>query len=207
MEEIPLFPLGRALFPDGVLHLRVFEVRYLNMIRRCIDEGKEFGVVGLLEGREVRSPEGVEKLSNAGTMARIDAWHAPIPALIHLRCIGTSPFELQDSRQEKFGLWMGRGTPLATDSPVAIPSSLQACADALGRVIARLQQEGTPADAMPICPPFRLDECGWVADRWAEMLPLTALQRQHLLHMRDPQARLERIQKYLLLQGVLGPGA
>lgn len=206
MEEIPLFPLGRALFPDGVLHLRVFEVRYLNMIRRCIEEENEFGVVGLLEGREVRSPEGVERLSNAGTMARIDAWYAPVPALIHLRCIGTVPFELVDSRQEKFGLWMGTSTPLEPDLPVSVPAPLQNCADALGRIIARLQQEGTPADAMPICPPFRLDECGWIADRWAEMLPLTALQRQNLLHMRDPEARLERVQKYLQMQGVLGSG-
>lgn len=204
MEEIPLFPLGRALFPNGVLHLRIFEVRYLDMIRRCIEEDREFGVVGLIEGREVRSPESVEKLSNAGTMARIDAWHSPMPALIHLRCIGTAPFELLDSHQGKFGLWVGRGTPLALDASVPVPASLQPSADALGRLIANLQQEGAPSEAMPLAAPFRLDECGWVADRWGELLPLTAIQRQNLLRMRDPEARLERVQRYLGLHGVLG---
>ncbi|WP_397475365.1 LON peptidase substrate-binding domain-containing protein [Pusillimonas sp.] len=203
MEEIPLFPLGRALFPNGVLHLRIFEVRYLDMIRRCIEKGSEFGVVGLLEGREVRSPDGVEKLSNAGTMARIDAWHAPMPALIHLRCIGTTPFELLDSRQEKFGLWVGSGAPLDPDASTPIPASLQASADALGRLIASLQQEGAPLEAMPVAAPFRLDECGWVADRWGELLPLTAMQRQNLLRLRDPETRLERVQHYLRLHGVL----
>lgn len=203
MNEIPLFPLGRALFPDGVLHLRVFEVRYLDMIRRCIDLGSEFGVVGLLEGREVRSPEGVERLANAGTLARIEAWHAPMPALIHVRCIGTTPFELVDSRQEKFGLWVGRAEPLAADAPTPLPPSLQPSADALGKLIANLQKEGAPPAAMPVASPFRLDECGWVADRWSELLPLTAQQRQNLLRMRDPLERLERVQHYIRLHGLL----
>ena len=63
MATIPLFPLSNALFPAGVLHLRIFEVRYLDMIRRCIADGSEFGVVGLLSGQEVRTPEGVETLA------------------------------------------------------------------------------------------------------------------------------------------------
>ncbi|MDX3893391.1 LON peptidase substrate-binding domain-containing protein [Pusillimonas sp.] len=202
MDEIPLFPLGRALFPDGVLHLRVFEVRYLDMIRRCIADGSEFGVVGLLEGREVRSPESVETLATAGTMARIDTWHAPMPALIHVRCIGTAPFELLSSRQEKYGLWVGRPAPLAPDPPTPLPASLKPSADVLGRLIANMQKEQMPAAAMPLAPPFKLDECGWVADRWAELLPLTALQRQNLLKMRDPRQRLERVQGYIRLHGL-----
>jgi len=203
MDEIPLFPLGRALFPDGVLHLRVFEVRYLDMIRRCIADGSEFGVVGLLEGREVRSPESVETLATAGTLARIDAWHAPMPALIHVRCVGTAPFELLESRQEKYGLWVGRSRPLAIDPPTPVPAALRPSADALGKLIANMQKEAIPAAAMPVAPPFKLDECGWVADRWAEMLPLTAQQRQNLLKMRDPRQRLERVQSYVRLHGLL----
>lgn len=205
MDEIPLFPLGRALFPGGVLNLRVFEVRYLDMIRRCIADQREFGVVGLLEGREVRSPEGLETLASCGTMARIDAWHAPMPALIHLRCVGTTPFRLHESRQEKYGLWVGEGTPLAADTSQPVPAALQASADALGKLIANMQQEGVPAEAMPVAPPFRLDECGWVADRWSELLPLTAQQRENLLLMRDPVERLERVQHYIRLQGLLRP--
>ena len=68
----PVVSLSRALFPGGVLHLRVFEVRYLDMVRRCIADGTGFGVVALLSGNEVRSPEGLETLAPVGTMARID---------------------------------------------------------------------------------------------------------------------------------------
>jgi len=60
-----------------------------------------------------------------------------------------------------------------------------------------------PAPAMPVAAPFRLDESGWVADRWGELLPLTALQRQRLLTEPDPVRRLEKVQQYLDMQGLL----
>ena len=34
--EIPLFPLGSVLFPGGVLSLKVFEQRYLDMAAECL---------------------------------------------------------------------------------------------------------------------------------------------------------------------------
>src|SRR5690606_1549958 len=72
MDDIPLFPLGNALFPAGVLTLQVFEVRYLDIVKKCIANQSEFGVVVLLSGREIRTPEGQETLAGVGTMARID---------------------------------------------------------------------------------------------------------------------------------------
>ncbi|WP_241059302.1 LON peptidase substrate-binding domain-containing protein [Achromobacter xylosoxidans] len=193
MATIPLFPLSNALFPAGVLHLRIFEVRYLDMIRRCIADGTEFGVVALLAGNEVRSPEGQEVLADVGTLARIDAWDAPMPALLQLRCVGTSRFRLVSSQLAKYGLWMGEIEPIPDDPPLPVPAPLQPCADALGRLVAQWQQEGVPADRMPVAPPYRLDECAWVADRWCELLPLPAADQVRLLALTDPRARLEAV--------------
>ncbi len=123
MATIPLFPLSNALFPAGVLHLRIFEVRYLDMIRRCIADGTEFGVVALLAGNEVRSPEGQEVLADVGTLARIDAWDAPMPALLQLRCVGTSRFRLVSSQLAKYGLWMGEIEPIPDDPPLPVPAA------------------------------------------------------------------------------------
>lgn len=197
MALIPLFPLSNTLFPAGVLHLRIFEVRYLDMIRRCIADGSEFGVVGLLAGNEVRSPEGVETLSPVGTMARIDSWDSPMPALLEVRCLGTSRFRLISSEVAKYGLWMGQTEPIADDSPAPVPGAMQASADALGRLIAQWQQEGVPPERMLVAPPFRLDDCGWVADRWCELLPLPADDKARLLGLTDPVARLASIQDLL----------
>ncbi|MFD4836961.1 LON peptidase substrate-binding domain-containing protein [Achromobacter sp. NPDC058515] len=202
MSLIPLFPLSNALFPAGVVHLRIFEVRYLDMIRRCIAQGSEFGVVGLLAGNEVRSPEGTETLSPVGTMARVDTWDAPMPALLEIRCTGTGRFRLLSSVVAKYGLWMGEAEPIADDPPAPVPPAMQGSADALGRLVAQWQQEGVPPDRMPLAPPFRLDDSGWVANRWCELLPLPPDDKATLLAMTDPVARLASIQDVLRGQGL-----
>lgn len=200
---IPLFPLGNALFPDGVLHLRIFEVRYLDMIKKCLANQSEFGVVPLLAGREVRTPEGTETLAGAGTMARIDEWSAPMPGLLQLRCSGTRRFQLATHQQAKFGLWTGDATFLEADPVAEVPGHLQLVTDALGKLIAELQQSGVAQDQMPVAPPFRLDEAGWVANRWCELLPVPAAQKQILLEMEDPVQRLAHVQQYMLDRGLL----
>jgi len=197
MAEIPLFPLSNALFPAGVLHLRVFEVRYLDMIRRCLADGREFGVVVLLSGSEVRTPEGTETLADVGTMARIDQCDAPMPALLSLVCTGTTRFRLVSARQAQYGLWMGQAEPLPEPPAREVPRALQPSADALGQLIAGMQREGVPPASMPLAPPFRLDDCAWVADRWAELLPLAAAEKARLLGLEDPLARLQAIQDAL----------
>jgi Lon protease-like protein len=203
MTSIPLFPLSKPLFPSGVLSLRIFEVRYLDMIKKCIADQSEFGVVALLSGSEVRTPEGREELAQVGTMARIDAWSAPMPGLFHVRCVGTTRFRLLSTEQGKYGLWRGQADPMAADDEIGLPVALQAAANKLGGLIAELQKEGLPADQMPIAAPFHLDECGWVADRWSEVLPMPLAQKLQLLALTDPVLRLEQVQQYLVDQGLM----
>ena len=201
MTTIPLFPLGTTLFPDGLLPLRIFEVRYLDMIRRCLAEQTGFGVVALLSGREVRTPEGGEQLALAGTMARIDSHDSPMPSLLHIRCTGTQRFRLKQSHQGKYGLWMGEAEILPDDSVQEIPAKLQKTADRLGQFIAGLLKDRTPESEMPVGRPFRLDDAGWVANRWAELLPLTVAQKQSLLLNENPVARLQSIHEILTAYG------
>lgn len=203
MATIPLFPLGNALFPDGVMHLRIFEVRYLDMIGKCIAEGSSFGVVPLLEGREVRTPEGRAVLARAGTLARIVESSAPMPGLLQIVCAGERRFRLLSAQEGKFGLWRGEIEILEDDAPREIPTQLQPAAYALGALIADLQRQATPAALMPIAPPFRLDECGWVANRWAEILPLPPVAKEELLLTSDPELRLAHIHTMLDDRGLL----
>lgn len=202
--SIPLFPLATVLFPDGVLPLQIFEVRYLDMINKCIANGTQFGVVSLTQGSEVRKPEVTETFAAVGTLARISEWQAPQQGLLQICCSGTTRFRIASSEQLKHGLWVAQTTPIESDQIVAIPAELQNTAIALGKLIASLQDEGVPANEMPIAPPYRLDECGWVANRWCELLPISAAQKQRLLELDSPLVRLELIQDALAEQGVLG---
>ncbi len=63
-----MFPLGSVLFPHALLPLRVFEPRYLEMTRECLDGDSEFGVVLIERGSEVG---GGDQRFDTGTVARI----------------------------------------------------------------------------------------------------------------------------------------
>ncbi len=107
LSSLPLFPLGAVLFPGGVLPLRIFEVRYLDMIGRCHKAGAPFGVVTLTQGAEVRRPGGgVEAFHSVGTLATITALETPQPGLMTIRCHGEQRFRIARSEQLKHGLWI-----------------------------------------------------------------------------------------------------
>lgn len=203
MQTIPLFPLGNTLFPDGVLALQVFEIRYLDLIRKCMADDSEFGIVALLKGSEVRKPEGGEVLTDIGTMARITHAQAPMPSLLRLHCVGKRRFRLHNTEQRQYGLWVGQAELLPEDPPVDIPDDLQHTANVLGKLIAGWQQEGIPAEAMPVGAPYRLDEAGWVANRWSDLLPLTIPDKVALLAENDPLTRLRQVHEMLDARGLL----
>lgn len=203
MASIPLFPLNTILFPDGHLPLQVFEVRYLDLIKRCIARGEEFGVVSLLDGSEVRLPDKQETLSTAGTMARIIDWTAPLPGLLQISCVGTTRFQVRSAEQLKHGLWMAEVDEVAEDMVVPVPTEQQDVANALGALIRSLQKKQISTANMPLAPPYRLDEAGWVANRWCELLRLDLEEKQRLLLQENPVLRLELIQDVLSENGLL----
>jgi len=192
METIPLFPLSHGLFPDGRLDLQIFEVRYLDLVRRCHREGTPFGVAWIEQGREVTVPGQQPQLFSCGTLAHIDSLETVQAALLHVRCHGGQRFVLHATRPGPLGVWQGDVEYLPPDDALDIPPDLEYLAQRLGRGIASAQKEGRLPD-LPLLPPFRLDECGWVANRWAEFLPVPAAYKQALLQESDPLVRLRAI--------------
>ena len=197
----PLFPLGTVLFPDGVLPLQIFEVRYLDMIRRCIADGTPFGVVLLTEGGEVRTPEGEERFLGAGTLASVQETTASGPGLLQVICRGGARFKVVTSERRTNGLWMASTELVEPDRNIPIPSELQGAADALDKVLASLHD--VPEQRWPVMPPFRVDDCGWVANRWCDLLPLPAQQKQGMLMLDNPVIRLELMHDILDEHGLI----
>ena len=195
-ERIPLFPLSQALLPDGMLHLNIFEVRYLDLIKRCQREAIPFGVVGLVQGHEVQVPEEVPQLHRVGTLAHLQQVDSVQPALLQVVCRGGLRFALTEHERGPFGVWYAQVHYLPADAPEPIPSDLQALANMLGQLIADGQKVGV-RQALPIFAPYRLDECGWVANRWTELLPIPANDKQQLLAELDPVKRLRRIARFV----------
>jgi Lon protease-like protein len=192
-QLLPLFPLSSGLFPDGLIALRIFEVRYLDMIKRCLREKTPFGVVMLKNGREVDAPQESVAFETIGCEAELITVDAITPALLSVRARGGRRFEILSCDKGRYGLWSGRVRMIPGDEACEIPAAQQGAADSLGQIIARLQRQGVSPAEMPILAPYRLDEAGWVANRWAEFLPLSGPQRQSLLSQIDPEDRLRII--------------
>ena len=203
LSSLPLFPLGSVLFPDGVLALRVFEVRYLDMVRKCHQAGAPFGVVSLTQGQEVRqagAPE--ERFSDIGTLAVIEQLETPQPGLITVLCRGSQRFRITQRHHLPHGLWIADVDHVDPDLPVPVPGDLKKAATALAQVLHTLRQRDpetlnaiTPTDA-------QLDECGWVSNRWCELLPVPLELKQRLMELDNPLVRLELVGDVLERTGI-----
>ncbi|MDD2926847.1 LON peptidase substrate-binding domain-containing protein [Rhodoferax sp.] len=211
LRSLPLFPLGTVLFPGGYLPLQIFEVRYLDMVGRCHQAGVPFGVATLKRGSEVlRAPADGQDSGAAdapvfypgGTLARITALSRPQPGLMLIKCSGLQRFGIQRQEQLKHGLWMADVTLLPDDQPVPIPGDLQPVAATLKRVINTLHAQNTAPDQMPIQPPYQLNDCAWVANRWCELLPLPLELKHRLMLLDNPLVRLELVSDLLERHGI-----
>ena len=201
METIPLFPLAHGLFPDGRLDLQIFEVRYLDLVRRCHREQTPFGIAWIEEGQEVTVPGQQPTLFSYGTLAHIDSLETVQAALLRIRCHGGQRFALHRTHAGPLGVWQGEVQLLAPDPAVDIPPDLEYLAQRLGRGIALAQQDGRLAE-LPLLAPFRLDECGWVANRWCELLPIAQADKQRLMALDSPLLRLELVSDQLAQFGI-----
>ena len=203
LQSLPLFPLSAVLFPDGLLSLRIFEVRYLDMINKCRKAGAPFGVVSLTQGAEVRQPGVQEAFAQVGTLATIDDFEQPQPGLMLVRAIGAQRFRITSSDQLKHGLWVADVQSLQADMAVPVPEDLKSVADALQRLIQSLQVKPGSPGPMPLQPPWKLDDCGWVANRWCELLPLPVALKQRLMELDNPLVRLELVSDVLTRTGIM----
>ena len=203
LSSLPLFPLGTVLFPGGVLPLRIFEVRYLDMIGKCYKAGAPFGVVSLTEGSEVRVPGGKEAFANVGTIATISELDAPQPGLMVIRAHGEQRFRITSSDLLRHGLWVANVERVSADLAVPVPDDLQNTAQALARLIRSLEEKSAGGQ-LPLNTPYRLDDCGWVANRWCELLPLSMQLKQRLMELDNPLVRLELVSDVLARTGIAG---
>ena len=203
LSSLPLFPLGSVLFPGGLLALRVFEVRYLDMVRKCHQAGAPFGVVALTQGREVRqagAPE--EQFNDVGTLAVIEQIDTPQPGLITLLCRGSQRFRITQRSHLPHGLWIADVGHIDPDLTVPIPQDLRKASTALAQVLHTLKQRDPEIPTAIVPTAAQLDDCGWVANRWCELLPVPLELKQRLMELDNPLVRLELVADVLERTGI-----
>ena len=182
---VPLFPLGTVLFPGGLLPLRIFEPRYVDMVRRCMREQTPFGVLLILTGSEVGA-RGAGVMSQIGTTARIVDFNTLPDGLLGIACRGDRKFRVLKHWQQPDGLHVGDLEFFAPEDAVPWPARLRDLADWLRRALAA-------AGDLYADVPENFADVSWVSFRLAELLPLTPVEKQRCLELCDPLARLARL--------------
>jgi hypothetical protein len=201
---IPLFPLNTVLFPGGVLPLKVFEARYVDMVRECMKREAPFGVVRIKSGQEV----GVAAEPDAvGCLANIVQWDMQDLGVLLLRTEGGERFRIVETRVLADQRLEARIEMIAADAAVMITGMHVDCAKVLKAVIddinAKGQAEQGVAFISPFAHPMLLDDAGWVANRWCEILSIPLAARQKLLELDNAQSRLAIVHQYLQQHKIL----
>jgi len=186
--QIPLFPLGTVLFPDGILPLRIFEPRYLTMIGNCMRNGTGFGVVLISQGREAGIPA---KFHKVGTVARIDDFDQLDDGHLGLSCHGEYRFKIISHAIQDDQLITAEVAPVAAEDHSEILPEHAAMSDFVRELY---HKEALKAWAEGMQPQWQNGE--WLGCRLCEILPLSMESRQALLEMQSSE-RLSQLSKIM----------
>lgn len=185
--DIPLFPLSTVLFPGGRLSLRIFERRYLDLVRDCTRGGGGFGVCLILEGHEAGEPA---VPAAVGTFARIVDFHSLPDGLLGIVAEGGECFQVAATRVRGDGLVHGQVRFREAEPSLPVPPEYGLLATILERLHEKTGDVVVPDRS-------RYDDASWVGFRLAEALPLALPERQELLQLADPLGRLARIAQHI----------
>ncbi len=194
LQDLPIFPLSTVLFPSGLLPLRVFEARYMDMTRECLKLDCPFGVNLIREGKEVGTPAVPEPV---GSLAYISSWDMQQVGLLQLRVRGGQRFRIVESHAAAQGLLRARVELLPNEEDAELPAQFSALADLL-RLIVADQTEAVFAE------PHDFGSASWVGYRLSEILAVPLAAKQKLLELDGALARLEILYRFLEQRGLVG---
>jgi uncharacterized protein len=194
--SLPLFPLRTVLFPGGVLPLKVFEQRYIEMTKACLRQARPFGVCLITQGEEVATDGKPPEFAGIGTLARIADFDMPQLGILHVATTGGERFQVHSHAVAKDGLVVAEVTPIADEPRVALPEDCAPLAQLLELIAGRLGPQNFPGETA-------YGDASWVGFRLAELLPLPLGIKQSMLEINDAAVRLRVLRGFLEKQGLV----
>ena len=192
-ETVPIFPLQTVLYPGALLPLKIFEVRYMDMARACLKDGRPFGICLIKEGLEVGLPAIPEPV---GCLARIAECDMEELGILKVKAEGVERFRIVSSEVSKAGLIVGEIEKYEPESLAGDVAGLAECVEFLRKVIAGI-------GAQRFAGPFEFGDASWVGFRLAEILPLRTDVKQKLLELTDPGLRVAVLHRFLRQQQLI----
>ena len=195
--ELPLFPLSAVLLPYGKMPLQIFEQRYLDLVRDCMKNGTDFGVVWIRRGEEVAVKGSRQQLGDIGTRARIVDFDQLPNGLLGVTIEGRERFHLSDTRVASNGLVLGN----VAFEPLPESAALDDAWLSLREILENLKQHphvrrmGLEID---------FDDAWQVGYTLAQLLPLEESLKYSLLNAGDVEELMDQLD--LILSDISGEG-
>lgn len=178
-ERIPLFPLNVVLLPGASLPLHIFEPRYKDMVKNCLEEKSEFGLL-------LAQPKGVAKVGCTAEILEVVRRYPD--GRIDILIVGRAPFRVVELFEEN-PLLEGQVDYLEDrgghENPV-----LQRQLVELYEACHTLLFEDYPKNLEGAA----VEELSY---RIASTLPMDLLWKQQILELRSEEDRQERLFGYL----------
>ncbi len=183
--ELPLFPLNTVIFPGGVLPLRIFEPRYLDMVKDCMRNDHGFCIVSIRSGRETGHAADVY---NTGTICSISDWETLPDGLLGITANGEKKAHISTTKIESNQLVIGQLEEIEELPDPNLPEEFESMKELLQRIITKVGQPYTTL-------PAKYENSGWVGARLIELLPLQLSLKQRLLEIDDHIVRLHHLKE------------
>ena len=190
--KMPLFPLDVVVCPKGLMNLRIFEARYLDMIKTCLRNKTGFGIVAALPDTN-SNKSSLLPFASVGTVLDILDADVTTVGLILVNCRGRHRININGFTIQPDGLVIGDVLDIDNDLQVPIPDDLKILSENLQHLIKSLQLKGISEKDIPIFKPYDYNDAAWVSNRWVELLDLPMIQKQRLMQIDSPIVRLELI--------------
>ena len=187
--KLPIFALNTVLYPEGVLPLRVFEARYMDMCRACLTDKTPFGVCSITTGHEVGAPAA---FASVGTIATIRWCDMEQLGILNIVVEGGPRFAVLAREVGANGLAIAEVQLLDEVTTSAPPPA---------GLVDLLQQAMKAIGDVSYLPERRFDDANWVSYRLAESLPLLLTVKQKLLEANDSDLRLLAIAEFVRMPG------
>ena len=182
-KNIPIFPLSSITFPGGYMPLRIFETRYIDMVKDCVKNNTGFGI-------SLSKPNNIDYY-DVGTYCKISDWEQMDDGLLGITIRGKYRYRITNSGAQSDGLIRADIEHMDEPSFVDVPKELMPYSDFLKNIL-----EQYPKFYHDEAPKY-FTESGWVGSRLAEILPMPLDEKQVILEIEDYLVRLYRIKDYI----------
>jgi len=186
-EIYPIFPLTNIVLPGGIFPLRIFERRYLDMVKNCIKDEKGFCIA--LVKNEVQDKY-IKDIYQYTSFVKIIDWNQLKDGILGISVEGISIAKVLSSKLNKDNLLVGNIEFIKTEKEYMIPQKYL--------TLSKFHKKIYPGIKNFIdFKKERYFDASWVGFRLIECLPLDLPTKANLISAKNALERLEIINEII----------